>query len=112
MTTDDNYQYIWDLLKRLFHLKTENFKLILSHKLTIFLGTTALAMIGLILGGLVIAFLSLALARFLSDFMPLYCGYLIAGGVLVVLFIIVFAARRTLIMNPLARFISRLFFEN
>ncbi len=112
MTPNDNYQQIWDMIKRLFNLKTENFKLTMSQKLTLFLGTTALAMIGLILGALVIAFLSLALARFLADIMPLYCGYLIAAGVLVLLFIIIYSVRRKLILNPLARFISRLFFEN
>lgn len=112
MVSNENIQQLKLLVERLISLKVENLKLTAAQKLTVLLGMTAIAMTGLILGALTIAFLSLALARYLSSIMPLYCGYLIVAGILMIFFIAIFLFRRPILLNPIARFLSRLFFEN
>lgn len=112
MVSYENMQQLKRLVERLISLKIENLKLTAAQKLTVLLGMTAIAMTGLILGALAITFMSLALARYLSAIMPLYCGYLIVAGILIILFIVILIFRRVILLNPIARFLSRLFFEN
>ncbi len=114
MTKNDNensLRPLWLLCRRLFELKVESAKLLTTEKLTIFLGAFALAMIAMFALVLILVFLSLALTEFLSQFMPKYGAMLIVSGALSVIFVLICLLRRVLILNPLARFLSRLFFN-
>lgn len=106
-----NVQAVWQLLKRLLGLKAENLKLTMAHKLTLFFGALALGMIGLFAAGIAITFISLALADCLTAVMPAYAAYLTVSALLLVLFLVVYLLRKPLLLNPIARYISRLFFE-
>ncbi|MDE5572824.1 MAG: hypothetical protein K2I94_03600, partial [Muribaculaceae bacterium] len=85
--------------------------LILSRKLSLLLCIHAVAVIILVSLGIVLAFLGVAFADYLSQFMPLYCSYLIMTGIVVVTVTVIMIFRRHLIYDPLCRFISRLIFE-
>lgn len=106
-----NYKDIIPVIKRLLELKAESLGLILSRKLTLLLGIIAVAVIILVSLGIVLAFLGVAFADYLSQFMPLYCSYLIMTGIVVVTVTVIMIFRRQLIYDPLCRFISRLIFE-
>ena len=106
-----NYKDIIPVIKRLLELKAESLGVILSRKLTLLLGIIAVAVIILVSLGIVLAFLGVAFADYLSQFMPLYCSYLIMTGIVVVTVTVIMIFRRHLIYDPLCRFISRLIFE-
>ncbi|MDE6225106.1 MAG: hypothetical protein K2M25_03095 [Muribaculaceae bacterium] len=107
----NDYKDIIPVIKHLLELKAENIGLILSRKLTMLLGIIAVSVIVLVTLGVMIAFLGVAFADYLNQFMPLYCSYLIMTGIVAVIFAIVIIFRRHLIYDPLCRFISRLIFE-
>ncbi|MDE6643252.1 MAG: hypothetical protein K2K27_04045 [Muribaculaceae bacterium] len=106
-----NYKDIIPVIKRLLELKAESLGLILTKKLTLLLGIIAVAVIILVSLGIVLAFLGVAFADYLSQFMPLYCSYLIMTGIVIVIVALIMIFRRHLIYDPLCRFISRLIFE-
>lgn len=106
-----NLQAVWQLLRRLLSLKAENLKFTVAHKLTMLFGALALGMIGLFAAGIAISLMSLALACFLSSFVPTYAAYLIVSALLLVLFAAVYLLRKPMLLNPIARYISRLLFE-
>lgn len=102
---------LWEMVKQMGSLKIEDFKLMLSQKLTKLLGSVTFGAIALISAVAFITFTGLAITELIADLLPLWASYLVVAGIVVALVLIVFAMRRRLIYDPLARFISRLLFE-
>ena len=102
---------LWGLIRQMINLKAEDFKLMLAQKLTKLLGAVTFGAIALISAVSFIIFMGFALREILADFMPAWGAFLIVAAVVVILVMLVFIFKRKLILDPLARFISRLLFE-
>lgn len=92
-------------------LLIENLRLVSTEKTTILLSSAALAAIlGLII---VIAFffVSMAVVLLLAKWMPLMYSSLAIGGFFLLMGLLLFLMRERIIVDPVARFMSRLFLE-
>lgn len=104
---DSQYARLYKEVKRLVGLEAENAKLLLTEKLTLLLGRITLAAVCFVVSTAAFIFLSMSVADFLlRDLAPCWT-YLIVGGFYVLIVIIVACFRRQLIVDPIARYISR-----
>lgn len=99
------------LLKRFVRLNIENARLTLAERMTLLFAGITFYMIVILLAVCVVGLLSISLAQFLSESLPESWAYMIVAGIYLVLFVVIFALRKTLIVNPIARFVSQLIVE-
>ena len=90
-----------DLTKRLISLYIENVKLTAAE----------LLLVALVFGIFMLAFLSGACIELLALVLPAWASYAILGGFFLLLVVLVIAFRKHIIVNPIARFVSRLVFD-
>lgn len=112
MEENNNYSLLYKLAKRLFHLKVEDARLVLAVKLTKLLGAIVYLFVGFMLLLCLLAFIALAVGHLLCTVMEPVWAYLIIAALYLVILCIIVAAKRQLIMDPIARFISRLIVES
>ena len=107
-----NIQQLLLELKNYYKLQKKFVYLDTAEKLTVLLSAIAIAIIMVILIALVLMYATFALAFFIGnrlDSLPM--GFvLVAAGLLIVLMLFYYN-RKSLIVQPLAQFIARLFFE-
>lgn len=111
MTTDKNISYK-SLLNQGQHfvsLKIDGWRLLATEKATVALSTMIFGAIVLLLGMYLMLFLSMALVHFLTKYISIIWAYLVTGGFFAIMLLIVVVLRRHLIVDPMARFLSRLF---
>ena len=109
--TSDLIFHLWEMTRQMAALKIEDFRLMLSLKLTKLLGSVTFGAIALISAVSFINFTGLAITELVADYFPLWASYLIVAAMVVIIVLIIFAFRRKLILDPLAKFNSRLLFE-
>jgi len=98
--------------KKFFTLEWDYNKLTAVEKLSVLLSATAFIAVILIIGTFVLHYLFAALITVLADALQCRWGaYLIAVGILLVLLLVVIAFKRQLIVDPIARFLSKLFLK-
>lgn len=100
-----------DLTKRLVLLYIENVKLTAAEKLTVVMSAGVLLIVTVVLGIFALAFLSGACIELLALVLPAWASYAILGGFFLLLVIVAGALRKHLIVNPIARFVSKLVFD-
>ena len=100
------------ILLRLGRLYLENAKLTVAEKLTVVFSAATLLLIVLVLIIFALAFLSGAILELLAMVLPMWACYLICFGIFIAMVLVILLMRTSLIVNPIARFISRLVFEN
>lgn len=110
--SSDRFKTIKSALKRLFGLYMENIKLSVAEKLTIFLSASLLVIVGLVLGVFALAFFSGALLEVFVMIVPVAVAYVIVGAFYLLFIVVIVAARNTLIVNPIAKFVSRLVLQD
>lgn len=96
-------------LKRVASLYLEAAKFTAAEKVTILLAALLLWLIILVLGVGVLVLCTLCLIHLLGAVMPLWASYLIMAALFVALIGSIYLARVPLIIDPMARFVSRLF---
>lgn len=106
--SESSVKLLWDKLKNLLLLKLEYTKLTLAEKLTILMAMAAMFMIGLFIVMIVIFFLSVALSQWIGSELGTAWGSLIVAGIYLVLLAILYALRRPILFNPIAKFITKL----
>lgn len=94
--------------RRWLSLETEYIRLSLTEKLAMILGGVALAFLLSLLTLFLIFMASMALADVFSGFLPVWLAYLCVAGVYALLAILLFLLRKPLILDPIARFLSRI----
>lgn len=99
---------LYEQVKEFSTLSLENFRLLLAEKLTMLLSMIALAVIVFGLMLVMFFFLSVCIANLLADVMPLAWAYAIMAVVDLVLTACVILFRKQLLMDPVARFITRI----
>ena len=112
METDDKSNGLLPLLRRMASLGIESVKLTTAERLTVLCSAISIiAMLAMVLG-FVLLFFSLGCVKMLSQSMSEFWAYVIVGGVYVVAGAIIIVARRVLVVDPIARFMSRLILGN
>lgn len=92
-------------------LEIEYAKLTVAEKLTLLLGTLIIGFVCLLLGTVVLILLAFALVELFKMIMVSALAFLAAAGVICVLLVILFLLRKQLLLNPIARLISKVFLE-
>ncbi len=105
---ENSFKRLWSIALNYFKLNVQELKLTASEKVTVLLSAAAVALILAMLSVLVVLFLSLAAVQWLAVVLPLGWAYAIVAGIYVVLGVVIFLLRKPLIIDPVARFISRL----
>lgn len=108
---ESTYNRLYLELKRLAGLQIENAKLLVTEKLTLLLGRMALVAVAFVVSATALIFLSMSAADFLLRGLAPCWTYLIIGGFYVVIVIIACCFRRRLIVDPIARYISRVILD-
>ncbi len=89
-------------------LYLENARLTAAEKLSLLLSAIALYSLAMMLGMVALVFITMGIANLLAAYIAPFWTYLIIGGVFVAMTVILFIFRCQLLINPIARFISRL----
>lgn len=96
-------------IKRLITLQLDYARLTATEKLTIILSTMAIYALVVIFGTLTLVFLTLGVGHLLATTIAPHFAYLIVAAFYVVVLIALLLLRKKLFINPIARFLSKLF---
>lgn len=107
--TERSYTRLWHQILGYTKLNIEYARLTAAEKVSLLLTAAAVATGVFVLGVICFFFLSIALATWLSEIIPLALAYALMGIFFLILMILVIVFRKPLILNPVTRFISRLF---
>lgn len=111
MSGSANSPGLIDSLRTIFKLYITDAKLTVSAKLSHVLGWVAILFAGALLGLGALLFLSIALAMFLSHFMGLMYASLTVAGIYLLMIVIIFLFRRTLVDDPITRMVTGLMLD-
>lgn len=109
---DDNNDYgrLWKDLKKYVDLNVDYLKVASTEKLTIILSSMAVIAVIMILGGIALFYISFSCVYLIKEWVGSEAlAYLIVGAAMIVLLYVVYLMRVRLIVNPIARFLSKLF---
>lgn len=101
-----------ELARRIVTLYIDNVKLTVAEKLTLLVSAGVVLLTTLVLGVFAVAFFSGAAIEALEMVLEPWASYLIMGGVFTLLMVLVLLLRKPLIIHPIARFITKLVYEN
>lgn len=107
---ENSFTCLWQQIKSYVALNVENAKLTVAEKFTILVTAAAVCILTLLLAVIILFFVSMGLAQLLAESVGMMWAYLIMAGAYLVLLIVLILLRKLLITNPVARFITRLFF--
>ncbi|MEG0012081.1 MAG: phage holin family protein [Muribaculaceae bacterium] len=109
---DSNYHKTWEEVKKYLTLQLEYSKLTAIEKLTIILSAMAVSAVALILGAGVLFYLSFALVHSIEEWIgSTVWAYLLVSLFFAIVLIFVFVLKKRLIIDPIARFLSKLFLD-
>lgn len=89
-------------------LEVEYAKLTVADKFTVLLSAMIIGAICLLMGMVVLILLSLSLVELFKMMMVPALAYLAVSGIICLLILILYLLRNPLLLNPIARFITRL----
>lgn len=92
-------------------LEIEYVKLTAAEKIIILMSAMIIGAIFMILLLPVILMFLFALAQVFVDFMPTALAYVCVGGIVLLILLILYIFRKELVVNPVAKFISKLLLE-
>lgn len=102
---------IFDQSKSWLKLELEYAKLTIAEKLTMLMGSLIIGFVALLLGIVVLILLAFSLAEAYKLIMSPALAYLSTAGSVCVLLVIFFLLRKPLLLNPIARLITKIFFD-
>ncbi len=109
---DMDNENLWGDLKKFLSLQYDYVRLTALEKLVVLLSTLAMAVVLLVLIACVLFYLSFALVFLISEAIGcLWGAYLIVSGLFVALTLVVYAMRSKLIIDPVSKFLTRLFLD-
>lgn len=92
-------------------LEIEYAKLTLAEKFTMLFAMLVIGAVCLLLGMVVLILFSFALVEVFKIIMAPALAYLATGGVICVLILCLYLFRRPVLLNPIARYITKLFID-
>ncbi len=93
-------------------MEVEYTKLTVAEKLTLLMGTLILGFVCLLLGFVVLILLAFSLAEVFKMMMCPSLAYLSTAGAICVLLVLLYLFRKPVLLNPIARMLTRIFFDN
>lgn len=96
--------------KRYVRLQTDCIRLTAAEKLTVLFSSLALGLIGILLGALCVVLLAMSAVCAFGEMMAPWLAYLCVAGIVGLLVILLIGFRKHLIVNPIARLISKLIY--
>lgn len=93
-------------------LELEYLKLTAAEKIIILLSMMVIGVVVLLLLLPAILMFLFALAQVFIDFMPVAVAYVCVGGIVLILLGILVLFRKNLVINPVAKFISKVLLDN
>lgn len=106
----DQLKELVALAKRYVRLQTDCIRLQAAEKSTILISGLALGMICTLLGALIVVLLAMSAVCAFGEFLSPWLAYLCVAGILIVLVALIIILRKHLIVNPIAKMISKLIF--
>jgi ascorbate-specific PTS system EIIC-type component UlaA len=107
-----DYKKLFTEARRFFSLEWDYTKLTAVEKLAILLSAVAFVAVVIIIGTFILLYLFSALISVLASALGCMWGaHLIAAALLGVLLLVVFAFKKQLIVDPVTRFVSKLFLK-
>lgn len=109
---ENNQNSVHELLqsvKRLAGLHLDYARLTAAEKMTVLLSTIAFYSMVVIVGTLVLIFISIGVGHLLASTIARVPAYLYVAAFYLVLFILLFVFRKKLFIDPIARFVTKLF---
>lgn len=110
-TLSEEIKDIFNQSKAWVSLEIEYAKLTVAEKLTILTSALVIGAVCLLLGIVVLIMLAFALVEVFKIFMPSGFAFLSVGGIICVLIILIYLFRKPILLDPIARLITRLFLE-
>ncbi|MBP5498197.1 MAG: phage holin family protein [Muribaculaceae bacterium] len=108
--SDIDYKKAWEELQGYLKLQFSYGKLTAVEKLSILLSAIAVFAVLLIIGGFVLFNLATGIVLWLGDAIGIvWLAYVIVSVLLVLLMVLVFCMRKQWIVDPVTRFVTRLF---
>lgn len=107
----DEIKQLIAVLRRYITLNVEYAKLTAAEKITLLSSHLAVAVIIMVTGAFMLLFLGFSCAELFKLFMAPALAYLSTAGVFLILVVIVILLRKTLIINPISRFITSILFD-
>lgn len=107
----ENNQFIkelWQSVKRIISLNVDNAKLSMAEKLTLFSTAVAFYFVAMLLGVIVVFFVSMAMCHLLTQVMEPHYVYLLMAALYLLLLVVVYVMKNILFLNPISRFVSKL----
>lgn len=108
---ENQFQRLWSEIKDYISLNVDYARLTGAEKVTVLLTAVALSAIAFVLVTLIMFFLSMAIVRWIAMSVGLTWAYFIMTGFYLILLGVAIALRRPLIIDPISRFVSKLFFN-
>lgn len=107
-----DYKKFFNEARKYFSLEWDYTKLTAVEKMAVLLSSIAFVAVVIIIGTFALAYVFSALIDVLATALGCTWGaQLIAAAILLVLLLVVFAFKRQLIVDPVARFVSKLFLK-
>lgn len=104
----DQMSSIWLEIRETIRLNVDYAKLTGAEKATTLLSACVIALVGILIGSVTIFFISAAIVELISDSTGKFGACLIMAGIYIVMFGLLCLFRKPLVINPIARFISKL----
>lgn len=101
----------WKSAVEFLKLYVENFRLLSIEKMTILMSKGALAGVVAMLALIAFFFISMGLVYLLGEILPIMWAFIIMGCVYILLAILALLFHRRLFVDPIARFLSKLFLD-
>ncbi len=106
----NSYKELWSVFKKYVSLQVDYVKLTALEKLTILLAAMTVMGIAIVLSACALFFLSAAFVSWLDSILCCtWLANLITGGVVLIILLVVLLFKKVLIINPVARFVTKLF---
>lgn len=111
LLSENNSPKVLDKVKKLCGLHIEKIKLQLTEKLTLILSKILLAAIIFVMIVTAMVFITIACAEWLKGITSPIAAYCIVAAFYLLVAVVVFAFRRKWIIDPIARFLSRIILD-
>lgn len=112
MAESSSVDALIETVKRYLHLRIEQVKFLGTEKLSIILAAMVFLMVTILLAVIAVCYFSVALLQLLQSCVGIVWAGVIMGIVMLLLIGLVYMMRRRWILDPIARFLSRVLLDD
>lgn len=112
MAESSSVDALIETIKRYLHLRIEQVKFLGTEKLSIILAAMVFLMVAILLAVIAVCYFSVALLQLLQSCVGIVWAGVIMGVVMLLLIGLVYMMRRRWILDPIARFLSRVLLDD